>query len=110
MAETMKYTAEAVAQAINEYENKKDAFTMAHLQISSAVSSLMGNYKSDAANKFYSKFGDIYNNLKQVDVQMESAIGKLKEVEQITNALIASQVSAASSIETDAAASGNIFG
>ncbi len=109
MAEGMKYTAEAVAQAITEYEAKKDAFTMAHLQISSAVSSLMGNYKSDAANKFYSKFGDIYNNLKQVDPQMESAIGKLKEVEEITNALIAQQTNTASSLETDFAAAGNIF-
>jgi WXG100 family type VII secretion target len=106
----VRVSVEALATAINDYNGKKASFQQAYLQISNVVRQLSVNYKSDAANAFYAKFDEIYKNISQTETQMESAITKLTQVKEIYEELIALQKAAVNALETDFAATGNIFG
>lgn len=105
-----RVTAEALATTIQKYESHKQEFANAYLKISNIVRELSVNYKSEAATAFYNKFNDIYNNLSQTESRMDDAVGKLKQVKQVYEALTAMQEALVRALETDFAAVGNIFG
>lgn len=105
-----RVTAEALATAIQNFEARKQEFQNAYLKISNIVRELSVNYKSEAATAFYGKFDSIYKNLSQTEVQMDSAINKLKQVKEVYEALAAMQEALVHALEVDFAAAGNIFG
>lgn len=110
MAGKTVYEAEAMLATITNFEQRKQAFETDYLKISNFVRELSVNYKSDAATVFYQKFDAIYKNLSQTETQMESAINKLKKVQEIYQLLTDEQKALVDALETDAPAAGNIFG
>ena len=105
-----RVTAEALAQAIQNYETRKQEFEDQYQNIHNIVETLSQNYQSEAATAYYNKFGEIYTNLSQISTQMENAINKLKKVKEVYEALAALQQALVQGLQTDFASAGSIFG
>ena len=102
-------SAEGLATGIADYEDKKERFNTACQNLNNVMENLKTNYKSEAANALYNKFAEMYDNLKQVDARMESAVTELKQLKELLETRTAQQQQWAQAIQKDVNAPGAIF-
>ncbi len=68
----------AMRQAVKTYEAKRDAMQLAYLKISEAVTHDV-QWKGASGDKFREQFNSLYQNLRQTETQMDSAIAKMNQ-------------------------------
>jgi uncharacterized protein YukE len=68
----------AMEQAIKTYEAKRDAMQLAYLKISEAITHDV-QWKGSSGDKFRDQFNQLYQNLRQTETQMDSAIAKMQQ-------------------------------
>ena len=76
--ELIRVSAAALEEAINTFENKKNAMANAYLRIYRTVHGLESTWKGDSSNRFEQRFEEMYKNLEVTEERMDHAISKLR--------------------------------
>ena len=76
--ELIRVSAAALEEAINTFENKKNAMANAYLRIYRAVHGV--EWRGESSSKYEQQFEEMYKNLEVTEERMDHAISKLRTV------------------------------
>ena len=101
--EEVRVSIDALNQAINDYKTKKQTMQIAYLQISNTMRELSNTWKGASSTKFAEQFDQMYKNLQQTEVQMDSATNKLEQAKNAYEEVEAQAKSMLNAVEESAA-------
>lgn len=80
MAVDLKIDEGAFENAIKNFETRKMSMQVAYLSIYTDIHELEGVWKGANSDAFRSKFGELFNNIKQIEQVMDNIVSMLRSI------------------------------